>query len=138
MDDVVVDASVFVSRLVRTDAHHPTTTRWFERHGDGSNLLVVPAVMPAEVAGAIARRTKDGTLARRAVDRLLRLPFLRVVAVDRTLGLQAANLAADLGLRGTDAMYVAVAERLGLPLVTWDREQRERAATIVSTRTADA
>jgi predicted nucleic acid-binding protein len=30
-------------------------------------------------------------------------------------------------LRGADAVYVAVARHLGLPLVTWDDELRARA-----------
>ena len=37
------------------------------------------------------------------------------------------SLAAELGLRGADSVYVAVASRLDLPLVTFDIDQRERA-----------
>ena len=33
----------------------------------------------------------------------------------------------DLGLRGADSLYVAVAARLDLPLVTLDVDQSERA-----------
>jgi predicted nucleic acid-binding protein len=134
--DAVVDASVWVSRLVPADAHHAATVDWFARQEEAASLLVVPALMPAEVAGAIARRTRDGRLARRVVERLLRLPTLRLVTLDRRLAERAAVLAADLGLRGADAPYVAVADRLGLPLVTWDREQRERAGRAVRTVTA--
>jgi predicted nucleic acid-binding protein len=134
--DAVVDASVWVSRLVSTDSHHATTTAWFARQEQEGGCLVVPALMPPEVAGAIARRTHDGRLARRALVALLRLPALRLVALDRRLAELAASLAADLGLRGADATYVAVARRLDLPLVTWDRDQRERARRAVTTKTA--
>jgi predicted nucleic acid-binding protein len=133
--DAVIDASVWVSRLVPTDVHHEATVGWFERQEDEAGLMVVPALMPPEVAGAISRRTRDAKLARRAVARLLRLPALRVVAVDRRLAERAAVLAADLQLRGADATYVALADRLRLPLVTWDREQRERAGRAVRTVT---
>ncbi len=34
-----------------------------------------------------------------------------------------------------DAVYVALARDLGLPLVTWDDEQRTRASTVVTVRT---
>ena len=136
MADAVVDASVWVSRLVPTDPHHEATVGWFARQEQEGGFLVVPALMPPEVAGAIARRTRDGRLARRAVDRLLRLPALRLVTLDRGLAKLAASLAADLGLRGADAIYVAVARRLGLQLVTWDRDQRERARRAVMTATA--
>ena len=41
---------------------------------------------------------------------------------------EAANLAAELGLRGADSTYVAVAARLDLPLMTLDIDQRGKAA----------
>ena len=47
--------------------------------------------------------------------------------MDHSLLLEAAQLAAELGLRGADSTYVAVATRLDLPLVTLDVDQRERA-----------
>jgi predicted nucleic acid-binding protein len=59
--------------------------------------------------------------------RELRLPGLRLVPVGAELGRQAARLAADLRLRGANAVYVAVAARLDIPLVTWDGEQLARA-----------
>jgi predicted nucleic acid-binding protein len=136
--DVVVDASVFVSRLVRSDAHHATTVGWFERRIDEGALFVAPAHMPAEVAGAIARRTRNGPLARRVIERLLCVPALRVVTLDRRLGSHAADLAADLQLGGADAVYVALAHRLDLPLMTWDREQRDRATRTIAIETPSA
>jgi predicted nucleic acid-binding protein len=57
-----------------------------------------------------------------------RLPVLRLLAVDDTLAEASARLAADLGLRGADAVYVALAARLSARLVTWDREQSRRSA----------
>jgi predicted nucleic acid-binding protein len=40
---------------------------------------------------------------------------------------EAANLAAELGLRGADSIYVAVARQLNLPFVSFDVDQRQRA-----------
>ncbi len=66
---------------------------------------------------------------------MLRLPVLHLVTLHRQLGISAAQLAADLHLRGADAVYVAIAEALSLPLVTWDREQLTRAAGRIAVRT---
>jgi predicted nucleic acid-binding protein len=132
VEAAVVDASVWVSRLVRSDVHHESTVRWFGHREREGTLYVAPASMPAEVAGAITRQTRSGRLGRRSVAALLRLPTLRVVALDAFLGEQAAVLAADLRLRGADAVYVAVARRLSLPLITWDREQAERGGRTVT------
>jgi predicted nucleic acid-binding protein len=124
--DAVVDASVWVSRLVPVDAHHRASVAWFEAREEG-DLLLAPALMPPEVAGALSRRTRDAALAWRAVRSLLRLPALRLAALDEELSERAARLAADLALRGADAVYAALAQALGVPLATLDREQRERA-----------
>jgi predicted nucleic acid-binding protein len=63
---------------------------------------------------------------------LLALPNLRLVALDARLGRASAGLAAELGLKGADATTVAVAHALGLPLVTWDRQQGEWAGKQVT------
>lgn len=128
---MVVDASVVASRLVPHDVHHETTRRWLTRHVEGGGLLVVPALLLPEVAGAVARRTGDPRLARRAVDAVLRVPGLRLVPVDEVLARMAAGLAGRLRVRGADAVYVALAAALRLPLVTWDVEQCDRAARLV-------
>ena len=51
-----------------------------------------------------------------------------MVEMDNSLLREAAKLTAQLGLRGADSTYIAVASRLDLPLVTLDTDQRERAA----------
>ena len=50
-----------------------------------------------------------------------------IVAVDRELAVTTARLAADLGLSGYDAAFVAAARGLGLPLLTADRRLHDRA-----------
>lgn len=127
----MVDASVWVSRLVPGDGHHEASRIWLESELARGRLLVSPILLLAEVAGVLARRTGDPALAASAVNGLLRLAGLRLVAVGPHLGRLAAQLSCDLGLRGSDALYVAVAYHLGLPLVTLDREQRAGAARVV-------
>ena len=133
MSDVVVDASIWVSRLVDGDLHHARCQAWFQTQTSDGGLLVSPVLMLAEVAGAISRRTGQRTLAHRAVGMLQELPSLRLVSVDAPLAGLAAQLAADHALRGADAVYAATAAQLGLPLVTLDGEQLHRAQFIVST-----
>jgi len=133
MTDVVVDASVWVSRLVDSDIHHARCQSWMQSQASEGGLLVAPVLVLAEVAGAISRRTNRPNLARQAVEVLQALPNLRLVSIDPALAGLAAGLAADHALRGADAVYVATASQLGLPLVTLDGEQLQRAKPIVST-----
>lgn len=128
----VVDASVWVSAFLPADCNHQASDDWLEqqRHR-GAIEMVAPALLLAEVAGAVVRSTGSFALAEAAIERLLGLPELRLELMDDELSLTAAYLAARLRLRGADSIYVALADRLGLALVTWDGELLGRASSAV-------
>jgi predicted nucleic acid-binding protein len=132
---VVIDASVWVSRLVTADVHYGETRRWLDQYVGGGSRLVAPVLLLLEVAGAVARRTGQTALAQQAVQYLESFAPLQIVILDTQLGSHAARLAADLHLRGADAACVALAHQLGIPLVTWDAEQQTRSASMVVTHT---
>jgi predicted nucleic acid-binding protein len=128
----VVDASLWVSQLVPSDAHHPTARRWLDAAlAAGAWTPVVPALALPEVAGAVARHTGVPALGEEALTALRAVPGLRVVALDASLGEEAGRVAARLGLRGADAVYVAVAHALDVPLVTLDDELEARAGRFI-------
>lgn len=129
---IVVDASVWVSRLVPKDVFHRTVKTWMEKQRSEGVIFLSPALLLPETAGAISRCTSDPRLARNAIDSLTHLPRLRLVELDQPLIQDAARLAANLGLHGTDSFYVAVAARLNLPLVTLNGDQTTMAASVVS------
>lgn len=129
---VVVDASVWVSRLVLKDVFHSLVRVWMQNQRDQGVTFLSPALLLPEVAGAISRRTGDAKLARQALDNLQNLPGLRLVQMDQPIVQDASRLAASLGLRGADSVYVAVAARLNLPLATLDADQQERAASVIT------
>jgi predicted nucleic acid-binding protein len=54
--------------------------------------------------------------------------------IDDTLARQAVEVAAQHRLRGSDAVYVAVALRFGSTLITLDQKQRERAQQALTAR----
>lgn len=87
------------------------------------------------MSAAIRRGRGDETLARRFAAALTRLPELILVPLDTQLGQQAADVAAQHSLRGSDAVYAAVALRFGSILVTLDQEQHQRVAGVIATRT---
>jgi predicted nucleic acid-binding protein len=116
---------------VPQDIHHAASRRWLEEQAAGGELVISPTLLLAEVAGAVSRRTGHPKLAHQAVQVLLRLAELRLVPVDGRLRRLAVRLAAEVGLRGADAVYVATAHHLNVPLVTLDREQRVRAGRLV-------
>ena len=79
MSYVVVDASIWVSRLIPQDEHHELCQKWLAQQRTDGVTLVSPSLPLPEVAGAISRRTGDPALAERAVHNLQPLPGLRLV-----------------------------------------------------------
>jgi predicted nucleic acid-binding protein len=129
---IVIDASVWVSHLIAQEIHHVVSRRWLAAVVHSKTVIAAPALLLAEVGGAIARRTGDTDLGHQAVNHVLSTPNLRLVYTDSALGMLAADLAANQRLRGADAMYVAIAQRLKIPLVSWDQEQVARASGAIT------
>jgi predicted nucleic acid-binding protein len=127
-----VDASVFLNAFNPYEAGHAESNRLLALMQEKAEPVIVPTLLLPEVAGAVARGRQDAGLARRFAEALGSLPHLVVVPLDAVLARQAMEVAADHALRGSDAVYVAVALRFGSTLVTLDPEQRERAAGLVS------
>jgi len=131
----VVDASVWVSGLTPGEVHHPISQHWLAAHLAAGGQVIAPTLLPVEVAAAITRRSGDPLLGEQGMDAVLRLPVHSLVTLDVQLSMRAARFAIDLRLRGADAVYVAVAHSLQIPLITWDREQLARAAGRIALRT---
>ena len=132
---VVVDASVWVSRLIPQDVNHDASRLWLERYVTAGGLLVAPALLLIEVAAAISRQTGQSTLSKQAVRYLQYIRAMRFVPLDSTVAETAVEVAADLQLRAGDATYVAVARLLSIPLVSCDRERIERSKSVTATYT---
>jgi predicted nucleic acid-binding protein len=132
---VVIDASAWISYLLPSDALHAPTRAWLGPCLVARNGVAGPVIVLPEVAGAVGRRSGKPAHGHRAVRALRLIPRLDLVGLDAGLTDLSIRFAADLGLRGTDATYVAVAYQLGLPLVTWDQEQLNWGASVVQTRT---
>ena len=132
---IVVDASVWVSSLIAQDVNHHLSRAWLDQYTLSGGFVAAPLLLLAEVAGAVSRRLGSPQHGEQAADRLRRTSGLRLVSGDLAFGQMAARLAARLRIRGADATYVAVAYVLNVPLVTWDRDQHQRAASVVSVQT---
>ncbi len=129
-----VDASVFLSAFNPREPGHEESQRLLALMQDSATPIVVPTLLLPEVAAAVGRGQGDADLARRFSAALSRLPHLVLVSLDMVLAEQSADLAARYRLRGSDAVYAAVALRFGSTLVTLDKQQRERVVDAVAAR----
>ncbi len=132
---IVVDASVLVSQLMPKDINHKPSLFWLNQFSAAGGLLVAPVFLQIEVAAAISRLTGQPALSRKALEDLNSTDTMHFVPLDSALVQVAVDVATDLQLRAGDAIYVAVARQLNIPLVSWDKEQLQRTASIITTYT---
>ena len=134
----VVDASVYVALLNSHEERHQDAWAWFKAASSAGDGITAPTILVTEVAGAIRRGSGQPTMAQRAVQQLLGANIVELVPITIALAARSAAIAIDCRLRGADALYVALAERNQDELITFDRQQRERGAKVVSTRCPEA
>jgi predicted nucleic acid-binding protein len=134
---VVVDASVWVSWLIASDVNHGASLKWIEQYIAEGGFLVAPELMLVEVAAALSRQTRDAKLAKETVKTLDAANETHIVTIDKALIRTAIDTASDLQLRAGDAMYVAVALQLDIPLVSWDKEQLRKSQGLIVTYAPD-
>ncbi len=127
----VIDASFVTSATLRTDANFNDARRWWEEAHRRRIPLRAPVILLPEYASAVARATgsiqeAQDALAELRADSLLVVQELSIETCER-----AAEIAATHGIKGCDAIYVALAEQFNEPLVSFDNEQLLRAAPLI-------
>ena len=115
MAEVVVDALALVDLLLGNDLAAAVERR-LAGHG-----LHAPAHLDAEVLSALGRQSRAGTLEEDDVEAML--ATLEEAPIERhpVAGLLVGAWSRRHRLRLADALYVELAEREALPLVTTDR-----------------
>jgi predicted nucleic acid-binding protein len=119
---ILVDANVLLALINNSDDRHEAASEWVATTSD--DLLVPPTVI-AEVCHLVGERDRN----RRAEVAFLRsfeeaggLRLAELTPADVSRMADLTEQYADLGLGGTDASIVAIAERLGIErIATFDR-----------------
>ena len=131
---MIVDASVVVAYLNPGDVHHGRAMAWFRGLVIDEQPLTAPMILLPEVASGLQRASIDRESIFEGMQLLVDERQVALVAVTRPVAQRAAALVAELGLRGCDAIYVALAEQRGEPLISLDRRQVERAREVIEAR----
>ena len=127
----VIDASVAAAAMIVTDTFRLTARTWLGNARRSGLRNYAPTLLLAELGSAVARasgRAENGTDAIAQ----FRRSGLVFIPVSEALATRAGEIAATRGVKGCDAIYVALAEQLGEPLVTFDGEQLMRAAGLIA------
>lgn len=126
---ITVDASVWIGFLDRNDPFNAASEALLQRVQTSSAPCYSPEFAVLEIACAVARRHRDERTGRAAASLLRRNARLQLIDSRQLLPI-AEEIGCRVLLRGADALYAAVAQATGTPLVTWDRELIERAGAL--------
>jgi predicted nucleic acid-binding protein len=124
----VLDASVAVASLRPNEPNHAAAIERVTPLIRGADTIVVPTIFRVEVASALARAGFAPRDAGRFVDGFLANAVLVTLGPVRTRSAQ--RVASTTRLRAADAIYVWLAGREGIPLVTLDREVLQRGSSV--------
>lgn len=131
---VTIDASVFVSAFTPTEPAHQASKAFMMNIREQSVPIIVPILVLPEISAALSRGQGKPELGRAFVQELKSFPNTTFIDVDETVANLAVDVAANNRLRGSDAVYAAVALRFGTELITLDREQLERLPNVLAVR----
>ena len=135
---IVLDANVWISSIQPNEDHHEVSRRFRSRWRAEGIQVHVPAHFLVEVTATIARNTESEALGLDAFQAVIDNPHITRAPLSSTLVESAARAAARCRLRASDALYVALAQELGVPLLTWDDELLDRARVLVDVRVPTA
>lgn len=131
-----VDSSVLAAATLSHERNSYGARRLMRMLTANEVELVVPALLIPEVMSALQRnrfplaRIRQLILAYRASQMI-------ITPVDVELADEAGEIALLQGTKGSDSVFLALARLLAIPLVTLDREQRERAPADVEVFTPE-
>ena len=131
---VTVDASVFVNALSPDEDGSDESAESISQLKREGVALIQPTLFILEVVASIARKQDSTEIALEILHDLRKIPKLTLVDLDDDFADFASQIAANNRLRGSDAVYAAVALRFGTELITLDREQLERLPKILPAR----
>lgn len=131
---VTVDASVVVNAFSPSEKGSEHSWRFLSELRQKAVPLIVPTYLLVEVVASLARKQNHTELALDWFYEFQRFPHVTWVNLDENLAALAAEIAAHHRLRGSDAVYAAVAQRFATTLVTLDAEQLERVQAVVAVR----
>jgi predicted nucleic acid-binding protein len=128
---------VFVNAFNPHERGHEASLEILDAIHARGDPIVVPTLVVAEIASAVARASDDSRGALQYANATAALPHLTLVSLTPAMAEGAAELAATYRLRGADAVYLAVARRYGTALVSRDDEQLTRGSRIAPCQTPE-
>lgn len=127
MESIVVDSNVLVAFLVESEEFHQRSRIIINGLGSGDYEFHLPMLVVVEIAAALNRQLQRNRTAilsgwQKTISDWEKSGKVVLYSLDRVRMDKAVNIARSNRLRGADSVIAALAEELGMPLKTFDRE----------------
>lgn len=123
--EICLDANIFIAAMIKKEEHHEEAFKTLRIATENSSVFFEPFVVLSEVAGFFHRKRMAGELkpeeAEELTDSFFGIPLLLMWKGSM---MQRAQKIAEVmaSKRLHDSIYLAVAEKRKIPLITLDRE----------------
>jgi predicted nucleic acid-binding protein len=131
---VTIDASVFVNAFSPDEDGSDESAEFLAQLRKDGVPIIQPTLFFPEVVASIARKQDETEIALELSQELKKFPKLTLIDLDEDLADFASEIAAKHRLRGSDAVYAAVALRFGTELITLDKEQVARLPKVLTVK----
>ena len=129
-----IDASVIVNSLMEKEPYCSQSKAFLNMVQEKSIKTFLPEIVIPEITSGVFRATKDENFAFQFTKNLRLIPNFSFVPIDTKLADLASLVICKTGLKGTDAIYVALAFDYNLELITLDKEQLEKGKKLIKVR----
>ena len=131
VEEVVVDASVLVASFLEHQDHHTKASEYIRGLEAGDYFFHLPRLALIETLAAVNRRARRNQQAyvanaKSSFEQWLAEGKITFYDLEESRTRNAVDIALRDHLSGSDAVYAALAEELGLELKTFDQEQSQR------------
>lgn len=126
-----IDASIIVSSYFEREKFHKQAKKFLNELLFRKETILLPEIVMAEIASAIARGTRNSEYALNFCKELRKVPNFIFISIDESISLISAEVASKYFMRGTDSVYVAIAYKYRTKFSTLDKEQKKKARMLV-------
>jgi len=123
---LVIDSNIFVSSLDPKDIFHAECYPILEKILTLEIEALCPSLVLVEVTCVLRRRTNSESLAVAVYKNLSQMPAINWLDITLEVAERASMLGAMTGLKGGDSILLQVAEQYGIPLLTKDKEIKQK------------
>jgi predicted nucleic acid-binding protein len=123
---LVIDSNIFVSSLDPKDVFHEECYPILEKMLSFDIEALCPSFVLVETICVLRRRTNSEQVALAIYQNLSQLPAITWLDMNLQTAERACMLGARTGLKGGDTVVLQVAEHYGIPLVTKDKEIKQK------------